>query len=204
MPIFSYPLSSPHPCLSSDPGVWYLFKISVRTNAGWSPERFLWVETAPGPPTGPPLEVRASTQSSTRIRVTWKEPDEWKRNGPLAGYSVVYNPLNRRGLALVKNVTNPNQTRVILTDLKMFTEYEIRVRANGIMGPGPLSRPVMVKTAEGGEPSLLPKYSIRNQRITLPPMSRTLFRETGSLERGGTQRCEMTAAYKIETGQEKD
>ena len=70
---------------------------------------------------------------------------------------MVYNPLNRRGLALVKNVTNPNQTRVILADLKMFTEYEIRVRANGIMGPGPLSRPVMVKTAEGGKPSLLPK-----------------------------------------------
>ena len=162
MRIFSYPLRSPRRCLSSDPGVWYLFKISVRTNAGWSPERFLWVETAPGPPTGPPLEVRASTQSSTRIRVTWKEPDEWKRNGPLAGYSVVYNPLNNRGLALVKNVTNPNQTRVILADLKMSTEYEIRVRANGIMGPGPLSRPVMVKTAEGGKPFLLPKNSIRN------------------------------------------
>lgn len=132
-----------------DPGVWYLFKVSVKTNAGWSPEKRLWVEIPPGPPSGPPLEVRASAQSSTRIQVTWQEPDEWKRNGPLAGYSVVYNPLNRRGLALVKNVTNPNQTLIILTDLKMFTEYEIRVRALGIKGPGPLSRPVVVKTNEG-------------------------------------------------------
>lgn len=139
-----------NPYLSPDPGVWYLFKVSVKTNAGWSPETPLWAEIPPGPPTGPPLEVRASAQSSTRIRVTWKEPDEWKRNGPLAGYSVVYNPLNRRGQALVKNVTNPNQTRVILTDLRMFTEYEIRVRALGQEGPGPLSRPVMVKTNQGG------------------------------------------------------
>ena len=130
--------------------MWYLFKVSIRTHAGWSAEKPLWVEIPPGPPTGPPLEVRATAQSSTRIRVTWKEPDAWKRNGPLAGYSVVYNPLNRRGLTLVKNITNPNQTRTILTGLKMFTEYEIRVRALGQMGPGPLSRPVMVETKEGG------------------------------------------------------
>ena len=101
-------------------------------------------------PTGPPLEVRATAQSSTRIRVTFKKPKAWKRNGPLAGYSVVYNPLNHRGLLLVKNITNPKQTRTILTGLKMFTEYEIRVRALGQIGPGPFSRPVVVETKEGG------------------------------------------------------
>ncbi|KAJ7372549.1 hypothetical protein OS493_019058 [Desmophyllum pertusum] len=120
-----------------DRGVWYLFKVSIRTKVGWSPESPYWVEILPGPPTGPPLEVRASAVSSTTIRVAWLEPDKWKRNGPLTGYSVVYNPLNRRGLSLVRNITNPNQTRVILTGLRMFTEYEIRVRALGQKGPGP-------------------------------------------------------------------
>lgn len=133
-----------------DPGVWYLFKVSTRTKAGWSPEAPYWVKIPPGPPTGPPLQVRASSVSSTTIRVTWLEPDEWMRNGPLVGYSVVYNPLNRRGQSLVKNITNPNQTRVLLTGLRMFTEYEIRVRALGQKGPGPLSRPVVVKTDEDG------------------------------------------------------
>ena len=132
-----------------DPGVWYLFKVSTETKVGWSPERSLWVQIPPGPPSGPPLEVRASAHSSTRVRVTWKEPDEWKRNGPLAGYSVVYNPLYRRVKALVKNVTNPNHTRTMLTNLKMFTDYEIRVRALGVKGPGPLSPSVVIKTKEG-------------------------------------------------------
>lgn len=133
--------------------MWYLFKVSIRTKVGWSPESPYWVEILPGPPTGPPLEVRASAVSSTTIRVAWLEPDKWKRNGPLTGYSVVYNPLNRRGLSLVRNITNPNQTRVILTGLRMFTEYEIRVRALGQKGPGPLSRQVVVKTNEDGRSS---------------------------------------------------
>lgn len=93
--------------------------------------------------------------SSTSVRVTWLEPDVWKKNGPLIGYSVSYNPLNRRGQSLVKNITNPNQTRVLLTGLRMFTDYEIRVRALGQRGPGPLSRPVVEKTNEDGRSSCL-------------------------------------------------
>lgn len=152
-----------------DPGLWYLFFVSVQNNAGWSSEKFIWVETQPAPPTGPPLEVRASAQSPTRIRLRWKEPDVWKRNGPLVGYSVVYNPLNRRGLTLVKNVTNPNQTLLILTDLKMFTDYEIRVRAIGIAGPGPLSRPVVVQTKEGvpGPPRDLSANARSTESVTV-------------------------------------
>ena len=110
----------------------------------------MWAETAPAPPSGPPLDVRASTLSSISVRVTWKKPDQWKRNGPLIGYAVVYNPLYRVDLSMVKNVTNPNQTILDVTDLMMYTDYEIRVRAHGLMGPGPLSLPVITKTAEGG------------------------------------------------------
>ena len=137
----------------TDPGVWYLFKISVRNKVGWSKESFVWAETAPAPPSGPPLDVRASTLSSISVRVTWKKPDQWKRNGPLIGYSVVYNPLYRMDLSMVKNVTNPNQTNLDVTDLMMYTDYEIRVRAHGSMGPGPLSLPVITRTAEGGNVS---------------------------------------------------
>ncbi|XP_067028665.1 receptor-type tyrosine-protein phosphatase delta-like isoform X2 [Acropora muricata] len=147
-----------------DPGVWYLFKISVRNKVGWSKERFIWVETAPAPPSGPPLDVRASTLSSISVQVTWKKPDQWKRNGPLIGYSVVYNPLYRMDLSMVKNVTNPNQTNLDVTDLMMYTDYEIRVRAHGSMGPGPLSLPVITRTAEGApspplEPSAVARTS---------------------------------------------
>ncbi|XP_020616069.1 receptor-type tyrosine-protein phosphatase delta-like [Orbicella faveolata] len=142
------PQTKEHPFRDLNPGVWYLFKVSTRTKAGWSPETSHWVEMPPGPPTGPPLQLRASPVSSTSIRVTWLEPDVWKKNGPLIGYSVLYNPLNRRGQSLVKNITNPNQTRVLLTRLRMFTDYEIRVRALGQKGPGPLSRPVIEKTNE--------------------------------------------------------
>ena len=37
----------------------------------------------------------------------------------------------------------------MLTNLKMFTDYEIRVRVLGVKGPGPLSRSVVIKTKEG-------------------------------------------------------
>ena len=52
---------------------------------------------------------------------------------------------------MVKNVTNPNQTRLLLTGLRMFAEYEIRVRAIGLKGPGPFSRSVVERTKEDGE-----------------------------------------------------
>lgn len=143
------PRTNSHIFKGLDPGIWYLFKVSVKNKVGWSTEKFVWVKTPPAPPTGPPLDVRASTQSSTKILVTWKKPDEWKRNGPLIGYSVVYNPLDHKETTLVKNATNPNQTSLNITDLMMYTDYEIRVRALGIKGPGPLSLHVIVKTAEG-------------------------------------------------------
>ncbi|KAK2569595.1 Receptor-type tyrosine-protein phosphatase delta [Acropora cervicornis] len=171
------PLSkNSHTFKGLDPGVWYLFKISVRNKVGWSKERFIWVKTAPAPPSGPPLDVRASTLSSISVQVTWKKPDQWKRNGPLIGYSVVYNPLYRMDLSMVKNVTNPNQTNLDVTDLMMYTDYEIRVRAHGSMGPGPLSLPVITRTAEGvpGACRDLKASSIASEAITLswrPPIS---------------------------------
>lgn len=144
------PDNRPFFVLSVDLGIWYLFKVSIKSKAGWSPESQHWVQMPPGPPTGPPLRVRSLAVSSTEIRVTWQEPDKWERNGPLTGYSVEYNPLNRRGRVVVRNITNPNQTQVLLTGLRMFTEYKIRVRALGLKGPGPLSRHVVEKTSEGG------------------------------------------------------
>ncbi|XP_022803027.1 tyrosine-protein phosphatase Lar-like [Stylophora pistillata] len=132
-----------------DLGVWYLFKVSIQSTAGWSPEAPYWIQMPTGPPTGPPLRVRSQAMSSTEIRVTWLEPNKWQRNGPLTGYSVEYNPLKRRRRVGVKNITNPNQTQALLTGLRMYTEYEIRVRAVGLKGPGPLSRPVVEKTNEG-------------------------------------------------------
>lgn len=66
---------------------------------------------------------------------------------------MVYNPLYRMDLSMVKNVTNPTQTNLDITDLMMYTDYEIRVRAHGSEGPGPLSLPVITRTAEGGNVS---------------------------------------------------
>lgn len=143
------PQTKKHLFKELDLGVWYLFKVSIQSTAGWSPETPIWVQMPPGPPTGPPLQVRSQAVSSTEIRVTWLEPDKWQRNGPLIGYTVVYNPLKRKRRVGVKNITNPNQTQALLTGLRMFIEYEIRVRALGLKGPGPLSRPVVEKTNEG-------------------------------------------------------
>ena len=78
--------------------------------------------------------------------VAWSEPEEWKRNGVINGYSIVYNELKDKSSIKVMNITNPKQLKVVLQELKMFTHYEIRVRAIGEAGLGPLSIPVVDQT----------------------------------------------------------
>ncbi|XP_048580737.1 tyrosine-protein phosphatase Lar isoform X2 [Nematostella vectensis] len=129
-------------------GIWYLFNVSLRTKAGWSPETSRWIEIPPGPPSGPPLNVRAVAVSSTSVEVTWSAPDIWNRGGPILGYSVMYNPANKRGDVTVKNVTSPNIFKVVLKRLKKFREYEVRVRAIGMLGMGPASEPFIDRTKE--------------------------------------------------------
>lgn len=80
------------------------------------------------------------------MEVTWSEPEEWKRNGAINGYSVVYHEVKDKSSVKVMNVTNPKQLKVVLQELRMFTHYEIRVRAIGEAGLGPLSNPVVDRT----------------------------------------------------------
>lgn len=125
--------------------------MSLKTRAGWSPEKHHWVKTPPGPPSGPPLSVQVSPKSSTEMEVKWSEPQKWKRNGVIVGYSVVYTEMNDQSNVKVKNVTDTSKLEVVLQSLKMFTYYEIRVRAIGEAGVGPLSNPVVERTDQDGK-----------------------------------------------------
>ena len=132
-----------------------MFKVSVRNKGGWSSEESKWIQTPPGPPTGPPLNVKATAKTSSSILVTWDKPNSWMRNGPLGGYSVQYNLVTDKASTLITNITNPNETRMTLMNLKYYGEYEIRVRAFGAYGHGPFSVTVMRRTEEDGELLLL-------------------------------------------------
>ena len=85
------------------------------------------------------------------MEVTWSEPNQWKRNGVIVGYSVVYNDVKHRNQLSIRNITNPSQLKVVLQNLKMFTLYEIRVQAMGEGGLGPLSNPAVDRTHQDGK-----------------------------------------------------
>lgn len=86
-------------------------------------------------PSGPPLNVKALTKSSTSILVKWNPPNELDRNGVITHYVVNYSSL---GSEASINTTN-NATEILVTGLKKYTTYYFTVLAVNKIGVGPPS-----------------------------------------------------------------
>lgn len=86
-------------------------------------------------PSGPPLNVKASTRSSTSILVEWSPPSKLDRNGIITHYIVKYSSLNSESSI---NTTD-NATQILVTNLRKFTNYSFTVRAVNNIGIGPPS-----------------------------------------------------------------
>ena len=86
-------------------------------------------------PSGPPLNVKALTRSSTSILVEWSPPSKLDRNGIITHYIVKYSSLNSESSI---NTTD-NATQILVTNLRKFTNYSFTVRAVNNIGIGPPS-----------------------------------------------------------------
>ena len=89
-------------------------------------------------------ETRA--EDAHTIRVKWNEINKRDQNGIILGYNVYYNAKGQLQAFLVTTATN-----TIITGLKPFTEYCIKVTGYTKVGDSPEGNCFFVKTADSGK-----------------------------------------------------
>uniref|UniRef100_A0A3Q3GC25 Sidekick cell adhesion molecule 2a n=1 Tax=Labrus bergylta TaxID=56723 RepID=A0A3Q3GC25_9LABR len=101
------------------------------------------------PPSAPPQTVIASGRTNQSIMIQWQPPLESHQNGPLQGYIIRYCLSGLPVDCQMKNITNPDQTSLLLEDLIIWTNYEIEVAAYNGAGRGTYSHKVTEWTLQG-------------------------------------------------------
>ncbi|XP_058510217.1 protein sidekick-2 isoform X1 [Solea solea] len=101
------------------------------------------------PPSAPPQTVLASGRTNQSIIIQWQPPPESHQNGPLQGYIVRYCLSGLPVDCQMKNITNPDQTSLLLEDLIIWTNYEMEVAAYNGAGRGTYSQKVTEWTLQG-------------------------------------------------------
>lgn len=76
---------------------------------------------------------------SSSVSITWDSIPERFRNGIIKGYHIEYHPEDETKTAVLKEkLPNENFTSHILTSLRKFTTYTIKMAAYTKAGTGPL------------------------------------------------------------------
>ena len=101
-------------------------------------------------PASPPINITASSPSSTTINVRWEEVPSIDQNGIIITYEVCYQPLETFNGTIMKETINSSELFRELTDLEGFVEYNISVRAYTSQGSGPFSDDITQITQEDG------------------------------------------------------
>ncbi|CAI5798873.1 receptor-type tyrosine-protein phosphatase S isoform X9 [Podarcis lilfordi] len=132
------------------PNTEYVFKLAARSALGIGAETpEVRERTLQAKPSAPPRDVKCVSTRSTAILVSWRPPPAESQNGVLNGYSVRYRALDSEDTE-PREVTNihASTNQILLESLEKWTEYRITVVAHTMVGPGPESSPVIVRTDE--------------------------------------------------------
>uniref|UniRef100_F1RI55 Sidekick cell adhesion molecule 1 n=2 Tax=Sus scrofa TaxID=9823 RepID=F1RI55_PIG len=101
------------------------------------------------PPSAPPKNIVASGRTNQSIMVQWQPPPETEHNGVLRGYILRYRLAGLPGEHQQRNITSPEISYCLVTELIIWTQYEIQVAAYNGAGLGVFSRPVTEYTLQG-------------------------------------------------------
>lgn len=143
------------------------------------------IKTQEEAPTDAPHNIQVHTGLVGELIVTWQIPQKISWNGELLGYTVNYTE-ERQNI----NYISPNRTvsktitvhgwattKSIITGLRKFSKYAIRIRAFNSIAPGPWSTSVLGTTLEGvpeAAPQNLNCTSLSSQSIKVswqePPL----------------------------------
>ncbi|KAJ7990095.1 hypothetical protein DPEC_G00296730 [Dallia pectoralis] len=120
-------------------------KVGVYNNKGDGPfSEVVTVYSAEGEPREAPSEVKASSTSSSEIKITWRPPNPGP--GRPAGYEVSYWKEGEQEDSGKKKKTIGNETTMMLTGLTGNSVYLMTVRGFNAIGQGPTSAPITART----------------------------------------------------------
>ncbi|XP_060029207.1 protein sidekick-1 [Erinaceus europaeus] len=101
------------------------------------------------PPSAPPKNIVASGRTNQSIMVQWQPPPETEHNGVLRGYILRYRLAGLPGEHQQRNISSPEVNYCLVTELIVWTQYEIQVAAYNGAGLGVFSRAVTEYTLQG-------------------------------------------------------
>ncbi|XP_077981464.1 receptor-type tyrosine-protein phosphatase delta-like [Glandiceps talaboti] len=143
----------------------YNIRLAARTERGLGVSTpVISVRTLQSVPGAPPQDVTGVAQDSTSIQLTWTAPPPTRQNGVITGYEIFYDmllddtptegsesseALSREMLDQVLTVEVSSSDRFyLLIDLEKWTRYRIWMVASTIVGDGPASQAIIVRTDE--------------------------------------------------------
>ncbi|CAL8330915.1 unnamed protein product [Lota lota] len=100
-------------------------------------------------PSAPPKNIVASGRTNQSIMVQWQPPPEPQLNGVLRGYVLRYRLAGLPGDYQEKNISSPETNYCLLSDLIIWTQYQIQVAAYTGAGLGVYSSSVTEYTLQG-------------------------------------------------------
>ncbi|XP_038056355.1 receptor-type tyrosine-protein phosphatase S-like isoform X2 [Patiria miniata] len=135
------------------PNTVYNIRLAAKSRAGQGASTpIVSVRTEQAVPGAPPQDVKATTLSSTSLRIEWEPPPQDRQNGDVTGYKVSYVKVPRSGEVDTQDemllAVGPNDRSCVLVNLDKWTIYQITVLASTKIGDGPASRPISAETDE--------------------------------------------------------
>ena len=98
--------------------------------------------------------------------MVWEPPPVGKRNGDIIYYKIFYVPSTvpstreEQESTMVKIEDVSNTAEFVIDELKKWTEYRVWMLAGTIVGDGPSSYPVLVRTGEDGMPLIFTQKKV--------------------------------------------
>ncbi|XP_076349631.1 cell adhesion molecule Dscam1-like isoform X3 [Tachypleus tridentatus] len=140
---------------SLSPVTTFSFRVIAVNNLGHSdPSGAVVVTTKEEAPGGPPRGVTIQALSSSQVKVTWKPPKKNQWHGMIKGYYVGYKITDSSGQFVYKTLETGDDFKgeCVLTGLRRFTRYTVKIQAFNSVGTGPSSDHVIVKTLKEDPP----------------------------------------------------
>ncbi|XP_028397384.1 uncharacterized protein LOC114521168 [Dendronephthya gigantea] len=164
----------------------YVLSVAAGNVKGIGDEKITSFLTSEEAPSGPPLNIKTTSRSTSSLSFIWDPPEESKQNGVIIGYTVCVLPSGKGGC--FQTITT-SERYWIVRKLNSSTKYYIRVRASTKAGHGNYSESKGFFT--NGKPT---KKAIEGTSSTL----------TFSLEIPGTFAYLYVVALKLKNGKEPE
>lgn len=127
-------------------GATYVFKLAVKSRAGFGEEAMQELTIPEDVPKGYPQILEASNVTSRSVQFNWLPPVLAERNGVIVKYTVAYREAGSSSNPQEKELPPSPENSYVLNGLKPNTAYDVKIRAHTSKGPGPYSPTVQYRT----------------------------------------------------------